>query len=60
MVDGSLIATFPSGKVTGGIGFGVYKPTPSSIYHSSLTYGKTNLTVSGGSTVGGQLSHSRY
>ena len=30
MVDGSLIATFPSGKVTGGIGFGVYKPTPSS------------------------------
>jgi len=29
-VDGSLIATFPAGKVQGGIGFGVYKPTATS------------------------------
>jgi hypothetical protein len=29
-IDGSLIATFPTGKVEGGIGFGVYKPTPTS------------------------------
>ena len=29
-VDGSLIATFPVGKVQGGIGFGVYKPTATS------------------------------
>jgi hypothetical protein len=29
-IDGSLIATFPTGKVQGGIGFGVYKPTASS------------------------------
>jgi hypothetical protein len=29
-IDGSLIATFPAAKVQGGIGFGVYKPTPSS------------------------------
>ena len=29
-IDGSLIATFPAGKVQGGMGFGVYKPTASS------------------------------
>lgn len=29
-IDGSLIATFHAGKVQGGMGFGVYKPTPSS------------------------------
>lgn len=29
-IDGSRIATFPTPKVQGGIGFGVYKPTPSS------------------------------
>ncbi len=39
-VDGSLIATFSTGKVQGGIGFGVYKPTPS----SNLPF-FTNLSV---------------
>lgn len=29
-IDGSQIVTFPTSKVQGGIGFGVYKPTPSS------------------------------
>ena len=29
-IDGSLIATFHTGKVQGGMGFGTYKPTPDS------------------------------
>jgi hypothetical protein len=40
-IDGSLIHTFHTGKVHGGIGFGVYKPTP----HSNLPF-FTNLRVS--------------
>jgi hypothetical protein len=39
-VDGSLIATFHTGKVRGGIGFGVYKPTS----RSNLPF-FTNLRV---------------
>jgi hypothetical protein len=40
-IDGSLIATFHTRKVHGGIGFGVYKPTS----HSNLPF-FTNLRVS--------------
>ena len=40
-IDGSLIATFHTGKLHGGIGFGVYKPTS----HSNLPF-FTNLRVS--------------
>ena len=40
-IDGSLIATFHTAKVHGGIGFGVYKPTS----HSNLPF-FTNLRVS--------------